>query len=295
MKRLFFALICVCLGLMAFSAQYPDGSALTEQLQAKPLTGYVNLGEVDSNGWVPVEYVGTENVTMTATVDGSNVSIVNHKIKLPSYGTHVVVVTVSATGYATLTVTFDDVTWEQDPYASGCWVVLLDRFGNEFVYYLMYSPHSDYYILIDLPTKEFGNGVVHFYFYIDGVAYGATEEDTQIVIEDYSQNPLTAHSSCYYTVQSGYSYLISVLKKVNSDYEIEGYYALVSRGGPIAEPDYLRGDVDGDKAVNIADVTSLIDYLLSGNTQIDQYNADVDDDGKISITDVTVLIDMMLH
>ena len=112
MKRLLLTLIFTCFGLMAFSAQHLDGSTLTEQLHAKPLTGYVQLGDVDENGWVPVEYVGTENVTMAATVNGSNVSIVNHKIKLPNYGTHVVVITVKATGYATLTVTFDDVTWE---------------------------------------------------------------------------------------------------------------------------------------------------------------------------------------
>jgi len=70
---------------------------------------------------------------------------------------------------------------------------------------------------------------------------------------------------------------------------------LVSRGGPVVDPTYLRGDVDGDKSVTIADVASLIDYLLSGNVQIDLYNADVDDNGRIGINDVTELIDMMLH
>ena len=110
MKKLLIALLCTFVGLSAFSAPNSNGNTLTEQLNAKPLTGYVQLGDVDENGWVPVEYVGTENVTMTATVNGSNVSIVNHKIKLPDYGTYVVVVTVKATGYATLTVTFDDIT-----------------------------------------------------------------------------------------------------------------------------------------------------------------------------------------
>ena len=267
---------------------------MTEQLQALPLSGYVRLGDVDANGWVPVEYVGTENVTLSATVNGSNVSIVNHKIKLPYYGTHVVVVTVKATGYATLTVTYDDVTWEQDPYDSGYRVVILDRFGNEQYLDLLPSYSGEYIILIDVGSMEFGN-IVRFYFMIDGVAYGASNEDTPAFLGDACQNPLYECRTTPYTIPGGYSYLIGVHLKRNDDAEIVGYYALVSRGGPVVDPSYLRGDVDGDKAVTIADVASLIDYLLSGNVQIDLYNADVDDNGSISINDVTELIDMMLH
>lgn len=54
----------------------------------------------------------------------------------------------------------------------------------------------------------------------------------------------------------------------------------------------MPGDVDGDGVVNIADVTALIDILLSGGTA--PANADVDDDGIVNIADVTALIDMLL-
>ena len=55
------------------------------------------------------------------------------------------------------------------------------------------------------------------------------------------------------------------------------------------------GDVDCDGKVSIADVTALIDYLLSGNAQsINEENADVDHDGAITISDVTTLIDNLL-
>ena len=54
----------------------------------------------------------------------------------------------------------------------------------------------------------------------------------------------------------------------------------------------MPGDVDGDGVVNIADVTALIDILLSGGTV--PANADVDDDGIVNIADVTALIDMLL-
>ena len=54
----------------------------------------------------------------------------------------------------------------------------------------------------------------------------------------------------------------------------------------------IRGDVDGDGEVAIADVTVLIDYLLSGQTA--PAVADCDQDGEVSIADVTCLIDFLL-
>lgn len=61
-------------------------------------------------------------------------------------------------------------------------------------------------------------------------------------------------------------------------------------------PDFIRGDVNNDGIVNIADVTSLIDYILSGNgEEINLDAADVDGDGYINIADVTNLIDLILY
>ena len=65
---------------------------------------------------------------------------------------------------------------------------------------------------------------------------------------------------------------------------------------PINEqPGELRGDVDGDGNVGIADVTFLIDYILTGNaTGISVMSADVDGNGSVDIADVTALIDYIL-
>lgn len=58
---------------------------------------------------------------------------------------------------------------------------------------------------------------------------------------------------------------------------------------------FLLGDVNDDGVVSIADVTVLIDYLLSGSSvSINTRAADVNEDGSISIADVTSLIDMLL-
>ena len=63
-------------------------------------------------------------------------------------------------------------------------------------------------------------------------------------------------------------------------------------------PSYLRGDVNMDGDVNIADITSLIDYILNGEETAEPINllaADMDEDGVIGITDVTDLIDYVVN
>lgn len=56
------------------------------------------------------------------------------------------------------------------------------------------------------------------------------------------------------------------------------------------------GDADGDGGLGIADVSNLIDKLLTGDTDIiNSPGADVDGDGKISIADVSTLIDILLN
>lgn len=55
------------------------------------------------------------------------------------------------------------------------------------------------------------------------------------------------------------------------------------------------GDVDDDGKVSIADVTAIIEYLLTlDDNGINPTNADVDNDGKISIADVTAIVDILL-
>ena len=61
------------------------------------------------------------------------------------------------------------------------------------------------------------------------------------------------------------------------------------------EPEGLRGDVNNSNDVTIADVTALIDYLLSGDaTNISLENSDCNLSGDVSIADVTALIDYLL-
>ncbi len=52
-----------------------------------------------------------------------------------------------------------------------------------------------------------------------------------------------------------------------------------------------RGDVNSDGEVNIADVNTLIDMILSGDVELP---GDVNDDGEVNIADVNTLINLIL-
>ena len=57
----------------------------------------------------------------------------------------------------------------------------------------------------------------------------------------------------------------------------------------------IRGDVNGDGDVSIADVNALIDIILGGEADAEtMVRADVNTDGDISIADINALIDILL-
>ncbi len=58
------------------------------------------------------------------------------------------------------------------------------------------------------------------------------------------------------------------------------------------DPVGVKGDVNGDGEVSIADVNALIDMILSGQTLP---SGDVNDDGEVSIADVNAVIDIILN
>ena len=69
------------------------------------LQGEIVFGDVDEEtGLMPVSYNGNENVTLTVTINGEKVEVVDGKVQLVD-GNNVVVVTATATGYNDLTET----------------------------------------------------------------------------------------------------------------------------------------------------------------------------------------------
>ena len=73
--------------------------------------------------------------------------------------------------------------------------------------------------------------------------------------------------------------------------EVQDMYFSNEAGGPA----FIRGDVNGDNTVSIADVTALINYLLSGDTTgISVEAANCNEDENVNIADVTTLINYLL-
>ena len=83
----------------------------------------------------------------------------------------------------------------------------------------------------------------------------------------------------------------------NISYAVENVLAYGVCGATYMEPENpdpqpIKGDVNGDGEVNIADVNTLINMILSG---INDPLGDVNGDGEITIADVNSLIDIILN
>ena len=60
------------------------------------------------------------------------------------------------------------------------------------------------------------------------------------------------------------------------------------------KPAFLRGDVNGDGSVTIADVTALVNIILGKSAAPASGVADVNEDGGVTIADVTALVNIIL-
>ena len=134
--------------------------------------------------------------------------------------------------------------------------------------------------------KAWGEGTNTFWdkclFAIDGVEqfrYGAYQNDWKTYTVEL---PVGTHTLTWSYTKDG-------------SVDPTGDYFAIDNVAITEKFDAPRGDVDMSGNVNIADVTSLIDYLLSGNASgISLDAADCDGNGSVNIADVTTLIDYLL-
>ena len=177
---------------------------------------------------------------------------------------------------------------------SNC-IVLTDKDGNEIE--MNCSDYPD----IALDKATYGSSNVYFHFEIDyydwfyehlSIRYYGAENDGMAATPGVPfANKLCYNSTNNFSVPAGYHYRIGVFND-----SFVGYYLYLLQGDPVQEGDVAKkGDADGDGVVGISDVTTLINYLLSGNaSSVNETNADCDGNGKITIDDVTTLINYLL-
>ena len=106
--------------------------------------------------------------------------------------------------------------------------------------------------------------------------------------------PVMASSNCF--TNAAYTRAtLRVPRTAESDYSTADYWYKfkIIEGYGSAGP----GDVDGDGIIGIADVSTIIDYILYGNSDDEFYfeSADINGNGRIDIGDVSTLIDMLLN
>ena len=108
-------------------------------------------------------------------------------------------------------------------------------------------------------------------------------------------------TASYYTCKTTLNDGLAITEPAGAKFNTAG--TVVSSGGMvisgtqvvISKPTVLRGDVDGDGNVGIADITALTDYILTGNaTGLNLTAADADYDGSVGIADVTAITDYIL-
>ena len=140
--------------------------------------------------------------------------------------------------------------------------------------------------ILEFDFKAWGEGTSTYWdrcsFYINGVEQIAYGQYQNVNWETYSV--YLPAGEC--TLEWRYSKDDSV--NPEGDYFAIDNVSIISGGG-------MRGDVNGDNDVSIADVSALIDYLLSGSTEgINMAGADCDQNDDVSIGDVSALIDYLL-
>ena len=106
---------------------------------------------------------------------------------------------------------------------------------------------------------------------------------TGITDKNYTVKNLEAAGTFYYKVKTVY------IDGTESPWSNTQMVTLFENGHG-----YEPGDVDHNGTVGIADVTTLIDYLLGGDVECCDICGDVDGNGIVGIADVTALIDMIL-
>ena len=188
-----------------------------------------------------------------------------------------------------------------NPHDEGVWIVTINEYGEE-CWSEMIPYNDDYRIHIRLSSRLYGESderpLVQTYFYIDGMRYGATSPNRNLSYVNVYDNPLIK-SNNYFVLENGYRYYIGILMTENAE-----HFYLYGIKLPLYNEDdpdgYIIGDADRDGKVTIADVITIIDYLLSGDTsegeisQISKANADCDGNGKVTIADVALLIDYLI-
>ncbi len=149
-----------------------------------------------------------------------------------------------------------------------------------------------------------GNGPELFTFPAEDYTYDLTEDITEVPYWLYTDavDFKNYYVYMYRTNEEGYEPLFTENIGIQVYYTVDG----VKNASEIVwlyeapEPEWALGDVNHDTFVNVADVTAMIQYVLTSGDlpeefYVDQANVDGDESGVINVADVTALIQLVLN
>jgi len=181
----------------------------------KDLTGEIMFGEMDANGTVAVWYEGPEEVTLTVTINGEEVELVDGTFTLPSYGTYEVYVTANAEGYKEES-RMKIFTWEEpvveqtaapevnfEMRGEVLWCVITGE-GDIYVDGQNYGPAPVEFIVTTQTTEvQEGSYIVY------AIAEGKTQSESVVanwtceakeVVVEYAEKPVITYDAETFTV-----------------------------------------------------------------------------------------------
>ena len=139
-----------------------------------------------------------------------------------------------------------------------------------------------------MPIEEISQDMVHRYLSFEDVEI-ITEDDKEFIVDETGQLHLFNKFNIEYIGNAPYyiAGFLTVYKGELEFYPIE----VIGEGGDCG----IKGDVNNDKEINIADINALTDIVLGASVdECTRWRADVNGDGEVGLGDVNALIDMIL-
>ena len=125
----------------------------------------------------------------------------------------------------------------------------------------------------------------------EGVEFAAEETVEFKVVQDHAWTYAWPSSNWWWQCEEDGTYNVVITFDPSAD----DMNKVTFTATLVVDPAFLRGDVDNNGEVKIADVTALINYLLSGDAEgVNLQAADCDENGEVKIADVTTLINYLL-
>ncbi len=165
----------------------------------------------------------------------------------------------------------------------------IDNFGyNDTAHFVPRSRYDDQ-TWMDMVYSELSSGHPIFYSAKDINLDEGIIAGHNFILDGYDENGLVHVNWGWYGIENGYFDLAILAVR---EYTYDDWQAMYVGLYP-KEQTHLAGDVDSDGKLTIADVTTLINYILQNSSSMSPA-CDANQDGIVNINDVTVLINLIL-